>query len=348
MFTITGCTMQRTLSFGFMTVLLVLFSFSAYPDTSFTQRKDVQLFIKNMAKEHHFNVNNLTSIMNQVVIQPDIITSMDKPYEKKNWDVYRDLFLTPARLKGGLHYWAANKQALEKAEKTYGVPPEIIIAILGVETLYGERQGEYRVLDALATLAFNYPKRSAYFTSELKEYLLLCREHGVSPIQYKGSYAGAIGQPQFMPSSYRNYAVDFNHTGKRDIVSNNADSIGSIANYFYRHGWKPNDGIAQHAAIIGNQYKRIQVNPKKPNYSYSHLIANGIKPITVADNHPSRAGLIELVTDQENEYWIAYPNFFVITRYNSSPQYALVVYLLSQQLKQQWIAMNTKKHRAYA
>lgn len=340
--------MRRMTRLSFIAAIALLFSFSTHSDTAFTQRKDVQLFIKDMVKEHHFNSKELTAIMNQVVLQPEIIESMERPYEKKNWDVYRDLFLTPARLQGGLDYWRVNRETLDKAEKKYGVPPEIIVAILGVETLYGERQGEHRVLDSLATLAFNYPKRSSYFTKELKEYLLLCREHSVSPTQYKGSYAGAIGQPQFMPSSYRSYAVDFNHKGKRDLVSNNDDSIASIANYFHRHGWKENNGVAQHAVLTGKRYKRIQVNPKTPNYYYSQLVANGVKPETAAHNHPSRAALIELVTAQGNEYWIAYPNFFVITRYNSSPQYALVVYLLSQQLKKQWIAMNIKKHRAHA
>ncbi|MGL5741511.1 MAG: lytic murein transglycosylase B [Legionella sp.] len=340
--------MQQISKLGFIAAMLFLFSFSTYSDTAFTKRKDVQLFMKGMVKEYHFNAKELTAIMNQVVLKPDIIESMEKPYEKKNWDVYRDLFLTPQRLKGGLDYWAANRKALEKAQKEYGVPPEIIVAILGVETLYGEKQGDHRVLDALATLAFNYPKRSPYFTHELKEYLLLCREHGVPATQYKGSYAGAIGQPQFMPSSYRKFSVDFNHSGKRDLVTNNDDSIGSIANYFRQHGWKTNDGIAQHAKLTGDRYRHMQINPKTPNYSYSQLVANGIKPMTAAHNHPSRAALLELVTAQGNEYWIAYPNFFVITRYNSSPQYALVVYLLSQQLKQQWTAMNSKKHRAYA
>jgi membrane-bound lytic murein transglycosylase B len=337
--------MRRIPSLGFI-ALLILLSFSIFADTAFTQRKDVQLFINSMVKEHHFSPKELSAIMNQVVIQPAIIESMEKPYEKKNWDVYRNLFLTQSRLKGGLDFWMANKKDLELAQEKYGVPPEIIVAILGIETLYGERQGEYRVLDALATLAFNYPKRSSYFSRELKEFLLLCREHKKPVTQYKGSYAGAIGQPQFMPSSYRQFAVDFHNTGTRDLVSNNSDSIGSIANYFKKHGWKTNDGVAQHARLVGSRYKSIQVNPKNPNYYYSQLITHGIKPVTAAYNHPSRAALLELITAKGNEYWIAYPNFFVITRYNSSPQYALAVYLLSQQLKQQWIAMNIK-HRAY-
>ncbi len=340
--------MQRMAKLSFTALILYFFSFTTFADAAFTKRKDVQLFINSMVKEYHFNARQLTATLSQVKLQPQIIESMDKPYEKKNWDVYRDLFLTPARLKGGIDYWTANRKTLEEAQKKYGVPAEMIVAILGVETLYGERQGENRVLDALATIAFDYPKRAPYFKHELKEYLLLCREHNVPATKYKGSYAGAIGQPQFMPSSYRNFAVDFKHKGQRDLVTNNDDSIASIANYFKAHGWQTNAGVAQHAKLIGKRYQSIQMNPKKANYYYNQLTANGVKPVTAAYNHPSRAGVIELVTAKGNEYWIAYPNFFVITRYNSSPQYALVVYLLSQQLKQQWIALNAKKHRAYA
>lgn len=338
--------MRRITWLGF--TALLLFSFSAFSNTAFVQRKDVQQFIKSMVKHYHFNEKDLTATLSQVKLQPQIIESMNKPYEKKNWDIYRDIFLTPQRLKGGLDFWRTNQKILEQAQKRYGVPAEIIVAILGVETLYGERQGEYRVLDALSTLAFNYPKRSAYFTKELKEYLLLCKEHRVPATQYMGSYAGAIGQPQFMPSSYRYYAVDFYNKGKRDLISNNGDVIGSVANYFHKHGWKTNEGIAQTAQLKGYRHKRIQINPKSANYHYSQLQAAGVFPVTASINHPPRAGLIELITDDGKEYWLAYPNFFVITRYNSSPQYALVVYLLSQQLKQQWAALNIKKHRAYA
>ncbi|KTD32270.1 membrane bound lytic murein transglycosylase [Legionella moravica] len=337
--------MRRLIWLGY--TLLFLVSCTSYADTAFTQRQDVQNFINSMVKNHQFNRKQLTETMNQVVLQPQIIESMEKPYEKKTWDVYKGLFLTPQRVKGGLDFWAANKKDLDRAQKRYGVPPEIIIAILGVETLYGERQGDYRVLDALATLAFNYPKRSPFFTKELTEYLLLCREHKVPATHHKGSYAGAIGKPQFMPSSYRYYAVDFNNKGHRDLVTNNADAIGSIANYLHKHGWRLNGGIAQPAKISGWKYKRIQMNPKTANYNFAQLEAAGIKPVTASLHHPARAGVIELLTNEGKEYWLAYPNFFVITRYNSSPQYAMAVYLLSQQLKQHWVAQNTKKHRAY-
>jgi membrane-bound lytic murein transglycosylase B len=289
------------------------------------------MFIKDMVKQHHFSAKELTNTMNQVRIQPQIIESMDKPYEAKNWDVYRNIFLTSQRLQNGLAFWKANQKTLEQIQKRYNVPAEIIVAILGVETLYGERQGEYRVLDALATLAFNYPTRAPFFIKELKEYLLLCREHKVSPTFYKGSYAGAIGQPQFMPSSYRFYAIDYNNK----------------ANYFHKHGWQLNEGIAQHANLSKYHAKQISINPRAANYQYQQLIKAGVTPVTAAHNHPNKAALMEFITSEGQEYWLAYPNFFVITRYNHSPQYALVVYLLAQQLKQHWLELNTKKHRAY-
>lgn len=337
--------MRRITWLGF--ILLSLSAFSVFSDSAFTQRKDVQRFIKTMVKQHHFTQKEMMLTMRQVQLQPQIIQSMDRPFEKKSWDVYRDLFMTADRLKGGIAFWQKNQKALEKAYKQYGVPPEIIIAILGVETLYGDRQGNNRVLDSLATLAFNYPKRAAYFRRELEEYLLLCREHRVSPTKYVGSYAGAMGKPQFMPSNYRIYAVDFNNKGSRDLINDNNDVIGSVANFFHKHGWQPNQGIAQHARIRGNTYKHLRINPKRANYHYAQLTAAGVLPVTAAHNHPKKAGLIELITASDKEYWIAYPNFFVIMRYNNSPQYAMVVYLLSSQLKTQWTQLTNKKHRAY-
>jgi membrane-bound lytic murein transglycosylase B len=328
--------------------MLSLLSFSSYADSSFTKRKDVQAFINTMVKNHHFNKNQLTETMSQVQLQPRIIDSMERPYEKKTWDIYKEIFLTTQRLKGGLEFWAANQKVLDKASQRFGVPPEIIVAILGVETIYGKSPGEYRVLDALSTLAFNYPKRSRFFLKELKEYLLLCREHHVPATYYIGSYAGAIGKPQFMPSSYRRFAVDFAHKGHSDLVNNNDDAIASIGNYLHQNGWKPNEGIIQAAQLLGNQLKSAHTNPRRANYNYAELTKLGIKPVTAAYNHPVRTGVIELITKQGNEYWIAYPNFFVITTYNVNPQYALAVYLLSQQIKQKRTELTSKVHRAYA
>ncbi|CEK10038.1 lytic murein transglycosylase B [Legionella hackeliae] len=335
-----------------ITLCLALVTFSIcdvlQADTAFTQRKDVQRFINNMVQEHGFNKKELTQIMDDVKLQPQIIESMEKPYEKKSWDVYKQLFLTPERVQGGIAFWTANREALEKAEKKYGVPANIIVAILGVETLYGKNQGNYRVIDALSTLAFNYPKRSAFFTKELREYLLLCREHRVSPTEYMGSYAGAIGKPQFMPSSYRYYAVDFSGNAKKDLVNDDEAVIASVANYFHKHGWQMNQGVAQPAKILGSSYKKINTGYKSAAYRWQQLAAAGVKPLTASLHSPSKVGLIELTTQTGAEYWLAYPNFYVITRYNSSPQYAMVVYLLAQQLKMQWASSaNIGKKYAY-
>ncbi|WP_028388715.1 lytic murein transglycosylase B [Legionella fairfieldensis] len=338
--------MRRLITFCFS--LLILFnSYSSYADLAFTQRKDVQQFINFMVKRHGFNKKELSDVMSNVQLQPQIIESMNKPYEKKNWDVYKQLFLTPQRVQAGMEFWQANRSTLEKAEKQYGVPANIIVAIIGVETLYGKHQGNYRVLDALSTLAFNYPKRSAFFTKELGEYLLLCREHRVSPTQYLGSYAGAMGKPQFMPSSYRYYAADFSGNPKKDLMNDDDAVIASVANYFHKHGWQMNQGIAQPAQVQGGSYKRINTTNKQAAYRVKQLEAAGIKPLTAAANTPSRVGLIELTTQTGQEFWLAYPNFYVITRYNSSPQYAMAVYLLSLQLKNQWAATSSA-HKKYA
>jgi membrane-bound lytic murein transglycosylase B len=321
----------------------------AKADSAFVKRQDVQVFINTMVKEHGFDKQALTRTLNEVQLQPKIIESMDKPYEKKNWDVYKQIFLTSDRVRAGIDFWRANQATLSKAEQQFNVPASIIVAIIGVETLYGKHQGNYRVLDALSTLAFNYPKRSPFFTKELSEYLLLCREHHVPPTQYLGSYAGAMGKPQFMPSSYRYYALNFDNNPRIDLMNDDKAVIASVANYFHKHGWKMHQGIAQPAQVAGMRYKRINTANRSASYPINALAAAGVRPLTAARHTPEKVGLIELTTQNGQEFWMAYPNFYVITRYNTSPQYAMAVYLLSQQLKSQWTALHSvsKKH-AYA
>ncbi|STX29360.1 membrane bound lytic murein transglycosylase [Legionella beliardensis] len=331
----------------FLTLCFALLTFCnqciAYADAAFVQRPDVQNFINFMVKNHGFNKQYITQVMNDVQIQPQIIESMEKPYEKKPWDIYKQLFITQQRIDGGIAFWKANHQALLQAEKQYKVPASVIVAIIGVETFYGKHQGNYRVLDALSTLAFNYPKRSAFFTKELTEYLLLCREHQVAPTQYLGSYAGAMGKPQFMPSSYRYYAADFLGRPKKDLMNDDSAVIASVANYFHKHGWSLNQSVAQPARVTGNQVKRINTNFKNATYAPKQLIAAGIRPLLDTQKQPNKVGLIALETAKGSEYWLTYPNFYVITRYNNSPQYALAVYLLAQELQHQWAALTIKK-----
>ncbi|MCC5791535.1 MAG: lytic murein transglycosylase B [Legionellaceae bacterium] len=330
-------------------LLICSSSFAAQPQNqNIVERKEVQQFIQQMVKEHHFDRNELTAVMANVKLQPKIIESIQRPYEKKSWDVYKQLFLTHNRVEAGMQFWNENRALLSRAEKEYGIPANIIVAIIGVETLYGKNQGNYRVIDALSTLAFDYPKRSAFFTKELKEYLLLCKEHGINPGTYKGSYAGAMGMPQFMPSSYRAYAADFKKSKKKDLMNDKQAVIASVANYFKQHGWQSNQGIAQLAKVQGNAYKALKTNTRKPEYRWEQLQKAGVKPVTAAINTPKKAGLIALETAEGSEYWLAYPNFYVITRYNQSPQYALAVYLLAQQLQNQWTNAYSKHDYALA
>lgn len=314
--------------------ILLTLSFGVRGANGFAHRADVSHFIDDMVKHHHFSRQYLIQVMNSAQIQPQIIESMEKPYEKKTWDLYKALFLTPQRLQAGLDYWRANRLALQKAQARYHVDASIIVAIIGVETLYGERQGTYRVLDALTTLAFNYPKRAPYFKKELAEYLLLCREHGVHPAQYTGSYAGAMGVPQFMPSSYRHFAANFTGQPKKDLMHDHQAVIASVANYFHHHGWKMQEAVAVPAKIASTRLSRINTNYKQPMYRAEQLAQAGVSPVRLASKAPKKMGLIALETQKGYEYWIAYPDFYVITRYNSSPLYAMVVYLFSQQLQQ--------------
>lgn len=315
-------------------VFISLKSLFVYADNSLLERKDVQTFINDLVVNYKFKREYLVSTLKEAKFQPNIIESMERPYEKKSWDVYKELFLTSKRIDSGVDFWNKNSKTLLDAEKKYGVPSSIIVAILGVETLYGARTGNYRVLDALTTLAFNYPKRSQFFTKELREYLLLCREQKVSPTKYFGSYAGAIGMPQFMPSSYRFYAVTSDGKGQADLMNENKDVIYSVANYFVKNGWKSGREVAEPAFSVGSSYKDLSTNTKKAIYSFNDIISHGIKPKNKRALHPEKAGIIELDTKNGSEYWLGYPNFYVITRYNTSPQYALVVYLLSKQLSE--------------
>ncbi len=307
-----------------------------HADAALLKQRDTQAFIHDLVAHDQFDRKQVQNILAAAKFQPQIIAAMERPYEKKNWDVYRALFLTPERLKSGLSFWRNNQQILRKVEQEYGVPAEMIVAILGVETLYGKRQGDYRVLDALTTLAFYYPARSAYFKRELREFLLLCREHGVSATRYKGSYAGAMGKPQFMPSNYRVYAVDFKGRGHPDLMRADRDVIMSVANYFKKHGWQTQQMVVEKVQVPHAPTRSLVMNSKAPNYTFGQLLQAGVHLQMRQKFHPQEAGLLELITANGPEYWMAYPNFYVITRYNTSPQYALVVYLLAESLREHY------------
>lgn len=318
----------------FLMGIFSLWMVDLYADSALLKHPDVQNFVKELVQSDHFDRAQLQAILTEASYQPHIIESMERPYEKKNWDVYRGLFLTQERLDKGLRFWQRNQKALAQVERDYGVPAEVIVAIVGIETFYGQRQGQYRVLDALTTLAFYYPPRAEYFKKELREFLLLCREQHISAMAYKGSYAGAIGVPQFMPSSYRSFAVGYQGRQYPNLISEDRDVIASVANYFKKHGWTTKQMVVEKALVANKALHEIAMNSKFPNYPFIQLLRAGVKPEASVMYHPHEAGLLALVTDAGPEYWLAYPNFFVITQYNSSPQYALAVHLLSQSLRQ--------------
>ncbi|MEW8561499.1 MAG: lytic murein transglycosylase B, partial [Candidatus Thiodiazotropha sp.] len=233
---------------------------------------------------------------------------------------------------GGVEFWRQNEALLASVSKQYGVPAEIIVAIVGVETRYGKHTGRYRVLDALTTLAFGYPKRSDFFRRELEQFLLLTREEGVDRDSAMGSYAGAMGMPQFISSSYRRYAVDHDGDGRRDLWNSKADIIASVASYFKTHGWKPNQPIT----LLTNGGEGLQTfvdAGMKPSIKLGKLLAKGVRPLNgetpAAD---SLTSLVKLDAGDKDEFWLGLHNFYVITRYNHSNLYAMAVYQLSQQI----------------
>jgi membrane-bound lytic murein transglycosylase B len=291
-------------------------------------------FIEEMTAKHGFDAETLSSTLGQAEIKQSILDAIARPAEKRlTWTKYRNIFIKPARISGGVDFIKANKKALDDAHDKYGVPPEIITAIIGVETLYGKHTGGYRVLDALTTLGFHYPPRSKFFRSELSNFLQLTRDEGINPTEPTGSYAGAMGKPQFIPSSYRHYAIDFDNDGKRDIWNNNVDVIGSVANYFSRHGWRKDHPVTVQAKKVTPESHDNFINAgMKPSIMLGKLDDAGIE-YQGDFNSAQNVSLVELKLDQGEEYWIGMHNFYVITRYNHSNMYAMAVYQLSQEIR---------------
>ena len=294
-------------------------------------RSDVQDFIDDMVKSHDFDRDELIKLFRKVSIKQSIIDAITRPAEAKPWYEYRPIFLTKSRIKDGVAFWKKHAKDLKRAEEEYGVPPEIIISIIGVESLYGKYKGKYRVLESLATLAFNYPKRSKFFRSELQEFLLMAREEERDALTVMGSYAGAMGKPQFIASSFRQYAVDFDKDGKRDLWDSTTDVIGSVANYFSRHHWKRGAPITSPASVTGKQYKSVVKKGIKPRSTIAELATKGITPKKDLPKN-EKAALIELELKKGVEHWLGLTNFYVITRYNHSELYAMAVYQLSEEI----------------
>ena len=320
-----------------VTLITALVSFTVIAATAYTPRKfddykPINQFIREMAQTHHFNQAQLEDIFSQVKLYPRIIEAISRPAESKPWYEYRKIFLTPGRIEGGIKFWKNNADILSKAADTYGIPPEIMVAIVGVETRYGRHKGNYPVIDALSTLAFAYPPRSRFFRKELEQYLLMTREEKLDPLKQKGSYAGAMGMPQFISSSFRRYAVDFDGDGNRNLWDNNADVLGSVANYFKVHRWQPGQPVITPVKVYGKKYNSLLGKGIKPNKTWQELLDNGvILPAGLPKNLTGR--LLQFETGDGYEYWVGWNNFYVISRYNHSALYSLAVYQLSQEIK---------------
>jgi len=316
-------------------LIALLFISTALPvhAENLAERTDISQFIDAMVDKHQFQRQELNQLFSQARFHEKIIKSITRPAESKAWHQYRPIFLTGKRIRRGVEFWNKHQTLLEQAEQDFGVPAEIITAIIGVETFYGRHKGGYRVLDSLVTLGFDYPKRGQFFRSELEQFLLMTREENMDPLTVMGSYAGAMGQPQFISSSFRSYAIDFDKDGKRDLWHNTADVIGSVANYFKRHGWSAGEVIVSPARVSGNHIKALVDKGIKPHSRIQTLQQQGVKPGKQLPQE-NKAALIKLEQKNGSEYWLGMNNFYVITRYNHSPLYAMAVYQLSQEILQ--------------
>jgi membrane-bound lytic murein transglycosylase B len=301
----------------------------------YSQNTLAQQFIQEMVQEEGFEATELNRLFAQVEKKDSIIDAMNRPAEKVlTWGEYRKIFLGQNRINGGVDFWNKNQQVLTEAQEQYGVPAEVIVAIIGVETLYGRITGSYRVIDALSTLAFDYPARAPFFRSELKEFLILSREQGQSPLLLLGSYAGAMGLGQFMPSSYRAYAADYGNDGFIDIWNNEADAIWSVASYLSHHGWQAGESIAHRASISREPDLAVINQGLRPEHQLQELVQAGLQP--EIDLSPDRmATAMQLESESGDEYWVGMHNFYVITRYNRSHLYAMAVFQLSEEIRQQ-------------
>ena len=290
----------------------------------------LRLLMDEMVSKHAFTHKELGDWLSQAEIREDIIEAIYRPKENLPWYEYRKLFVNNDRARRGLTFWKANAETVFRAGSEFGVPPEIIVAILGVETFYGRQGGRYRVLDALVTLTLRYPERSDFFRNQLIEFLLLARELGVSPLSIKGSYAGAMGIPQFIPSSYRSYAVDFDGDRKRDLTDIE-DAVGSVANFLRQHGWKRDEPIVGDVKLDGSMYAWLENNGPEPRISIQYLSRYGILPVQRIDAR-QLAALLVFEGETAPIHRLGYNNFYVLTRYNRSKNYSMAIVELSEVL----------------
>jgi len=312
--------------------LLILIPLAAGTHTVRAEPAAIRAFSETLADRHGWEARRVEALLSdEAVRQPDIIEAIRQPAEALPWSRYRPIFLTEARIDAGRAFKERHRRWLTAVQERYGVPADIVTAIIGVETFYGRYTGRYRVIDALRTLGFGYPPRAAFFRDELEAFLILAREEGFDPTDPTGSYAGAMGIPQFISSSYRAYAVDFNDNGRRDLFSEPADAIGSIGHYLARHGWQADAPIAIPARVEGQQWQTYLRDPLAPQDTVGTLVAAGVHP-SAPLSAELEARLLQLQAEAGEAYWITLRNFYAITRYNHSALYAMAVHQLAERI----------------
>lgn len=291
-------------------------------------------FIEELASTHNLDPDAIRRVLDDAQRSDEVLAAIQRPWEARPWHEYYGIFLTERRIEQGVKFWREYEDTLERAYQEYGVPAELIVAIIGVETFYGQYMGNHRVLDALYSLGFYYPPRQQFFRSELAEFIRLANNEQLDISTVQGSYAGAMGFGQFISSSYRAYAVDFDGDGRRDLLSNQVDAIGSVANYFARHRWQRGQPVAIPA--WPNRVENLSELTSGRGQNLTHTIGQlreaGVDFITQMPND-TPARLFEFEQQEGASYWVGLPNFYSITRYNHSPLYAMAVYLLSQELR---------------
>lgn len=303
---------------------------------AFSERPEVQQFIEAMVDRNGFDADALGQLFAQA--RPCLSaawTMTDQVVQPLPWPRYRSHFVNTWNIRHGVRFWRQHAAALTRASKVYGVPEEVIVAIIGVETRYGKARPRFPEFDTLATLAFDYPRRAEFFRGELEQYLLLMREEGRDPRSAKGSFAGAMGIPQFMPSSYRSYAVDFNRDGRRDLWGSAADAIGSVANYLKAYGWQAGQPVVVRASLPDEVEQNLAAyvsTSLKPEWNVEELQSLGLVPAERV-SPSAQAALLAVELEGGREYWLGFDNFYAITRYNRSLHYALAVYQLSREIR---------------
>ena len=320
--------------------LAALLACGASPDAGsagLDPNSEIEPFVARMAENHGVPAHRTRTLLADARVLDSVLDAVRRPAERKPWHEYRKIFVTEKRIARGAEFWHQHANSLTRAAEQFGVPPEIIVAIIGVESFYGVHRGRIRVLDALATLGFRYPRRSAFFLSELEAFVLLSDEERLDARGVKGSYAGAMGIAQFISSSYRDYAIDFDGDGSRDLMQSPEDAIGSIANYLSMHGWLPGAAIAVRAEVEGDAFRALVQQGMKPHASLAAIRAKGVRFATYAADE-EKGALLEFQVTKGPEYWVGLTNFYVITRYNHSRLYALAVFQLAQRIRERYVS----------